>query len=85
MIDRIQRKTKTRRRQVIISTHSEAILNNEGIDPNSVIILEPGREGSQIRTVSKAENKALEAGLIVSQVILPKNRPANVQQPGFWG
>ncbi|WOG29168.1 AAA family ATPase [Endozoicomonas sp. 8E] len=82
MIDRVQRRAKTRRRQVIISTHSEAILNNEGIDPKSVIILEPGREGSQIRTVSKAENKALEAGLTVSEVILPKTRPANVQQLG---
>ncbi|WP_448218080.1 AAA family ATPase [Endozoicomonas sp. 2B-B] len=85
MIDRVQRRAKTRRRQVIISTHSEAILNNEGIDPKSVIILEPGREGSQIRTVSKAENKALEAGLTVSEVILPKTRPANVQQLGLWG
>lgn len=83
MIDQVQR--KTRRRQILLSTHSEAILNNEGIDPSSVIILEPGREGSQVRTVSKAENKALEAGLTVSEVILPKTRPANVQQLGFWG
>ena len=40
MLQKIQRDNK-RRRQVIISTHSEALLSNKGIDGRGVLLLTP--------------------------------------------
>ncbi|MEY4508576.1 MAG: hypothetical protein RLZZ450_698 [Pseudomonadota bacterium] len=72
------------RRQVLVSTHSEALLSNPGIDPRGVILLEAGPEGSTARTVDEQESAALNAGLSVSEVVLPKTRPATVNQLGLW-
>lgn len=83
LIDRVQREAKYRR-QIIISTHSEAILKNPGIDAKGVVILEPGKEGTVVRSVSKAEKKGLEAGLSVADVVLPQTRPRGVEQLGLW-
>ena len=83
LIERIQRVAK-HRRQIIISTHSEAILGNKGIDAHGVVVLEPGAEGTHIRKVSAAEEKGLKAGLSVADVVLPQTRPTNVEQLGLW-
>ena len=83
LIDRVQRQAK-HRRQVIISTHSEAILSNPGIDGRGVVVLEPGSEGTKVREVSKAEAKGLQAGLSVADVVLPQTRPTGVKQLGQW-
>lgn len=83
LIDRVQRTVK-QRRQIIISTHSEAMLNNKGIDARSVVILEPSPEGTRVRSVNEAEAKGLDAGLSVADVVLPQTRPAGIEQLGFW-
>ena len=83
LIDRLQRSVKTRR-QIVISTHSQTMLNNPGIDALGVVVLEPGREGTVIRPVSEYEQKGLDAGLTVADVLLPKTRPNGVEQLGFW-
>lgn len=83
MVDRVQRRVK--KRQIIMSTHSDAILGNQGIDSKGIIILEPGKEGSLVRKVNESENKALEAGFSVSEVVLPRTRPKEVTQLGLWG
>lgn len=67
-------------RQIIISTHSEAITSNPGIDGRSVIILEPQKEGTAVRSISPTERESLEEGFTVAEVVLPKTRPANVEQ-----
>jgi predicted ATPase len=82
LIDRIQRSAK-HRRQIVISTHSEALLDNKGIDTRGVIVLAPSQEGTRVRSVSAAEEKGLEAGLSVAEVVLPQTRPAGVEQLGF--
>jgi len=79
MLDRLQRDSK-RRRQVILTTHSEALLSNQGIDPRAVLLLTPGVEGSEISVPNKHERAALKAGLSVSEVILPRIRPEKVHQ-----
>ena len=68
------------RRQIIISTHSEAITSNPGIDGRSVIVLEPQKEGTAVRPISEEERESLEDGFTVAEVVLPKTRPANVEQ-----
>ncbi|TAH42115.1 MAG: chromosome segregation protein SMC [Betaproteobacteria bacterium] len=83
IIERIQRDRKTRR-QVILSTHSEALLSNPGIDGRGVIVLQSSQEGSQARTLDMAEESALEAGFTVAEVVLPKTRPQTVNQLGLW-
>lgn len=83
MIDRVQRTRKVKR-QVLISTHSEALLKNPGIDPRGVVVLEPSREGTTVRSVDEVEAKGLDAGLSVADVVLPKTRPKGIEQLGFW-
>lgn len=83
LMNSIQREMK-QRRQIIISTHSEALLSNKGIDPKGVIVLEPEKEGTIVRPVTKAEDKGLEAGLSIADVVLPQTRPKKVEQLGLW-
>lgn len=83
IIQRLQRNRKTKR-QVIVSTHSEALLSNPGIDGRGVILLEATADGSTGRTLQKEEACALEAGLSVAEVVLPKTRPSSVNQLGLW-
>lgn len=84
LLNRIQRDRKRRARQILISTHSEALLSNPGIDPGGVLLLEPVSEGTSIRPVSDKEALALHAGLSVAEVVLPKTRPESIEQLGFW-
>ena len=83
ILQRLQRDRKTRR-QIILSTHSEALLSNPGIDGRSVVVLENNAEGSKARTLAHDETIALEAGLSVAEVVLPKTRPTSVAQLGLW-
>ena len=83
MIQHIQRSAK-RRRQIIISSHSEAMMGNPGIDGRGVIVLDPSSEGTSVRTLSDSESKGLEAGLSIAEVVLPKTRPQSVEQLGLW-
>lgn len=83
IIQRLQRNRKPRR-QVVISTHSHALLSNTGIDGRGVILLETSADGSTGRTLQEDENLALKAGFSVAEVVLPKTRPSSVNQLGFW-
>ncbi|MGE0080731.1 MAG: AAA family ATPase [Thiohalomonadaceae bacterium] len=83
LVERIQRASKIRR-QVIMTTHSVALLSNPGIDARGVIVLEPAHEGTNARTVTEEEAIALNAGLSVADVLLPKTRPKGIEQLGLW-
>lgn len=83
IIQRLQKNRKPRR-QVLISTHSEALLSNPGIDGRGVLLLEATTDGSIGRTLKEDEASALEAGLSVAEVVLPKTRPSSVNQLGLW-
>lgn len=67
-------------RQIIISTHSEALTSNPGIDGRSVIVLEPQKEGTAVRPITVEERESLEEGFTIAEVVLPKTRPAQVEQ-----
>jgi len=83
LIDRVQRSGRTRR-QILISTHSEPLLRNQGIDAAGVLILEPGAEGTRIRTINESETVGLMAGLSVADAVLPQTRPSHIRQLGLW-
>ncbi len=83
ILHRLQRDKKLKR-QIIVSTHSEALLSNPGIDGRGVIVLEAGGQGSIGRTLAEDETQALEAGLSVAEVVLPKTRPTTINQLSLW-
>jgi len=83
MLQRAQRESK-RRRQVIISTHSESLLSNPGIDARGVLLFEPAHEGSTIRPVNEFEINVLKSGLSIADVILPKTRPEAASKLGSF-
>lgn len=82
----IYRMQRLRKRQVFISTHSESLLSDNGIDGREIILLNPSREGT---TADIAANVAdikplLDAGLSVGEVVVPRNRPKNINQLGLF-
>jgi predicted ATPase len=64
-------------RQVIVSTHSGALLSDEGIGLEEVLLLVPHEEGTDVRpATSFKEAKALvEGGMKVGEAVLPLTNP----------
>jgi len=83
ILQKIQR-DKKRKRQLIISTHSEILLSNLGIDARGILVLEPGVEGTKVRQINNEEKNAIECGLSIAEVVLPKTRPEKAEQLGLW-
>ena len=79
LIHRVQR---SKRRQVIISTHSEALLTEKGVDGREVLLLTPAPEGTKIDTASDiAEVRALlDAGFSVGEAVAGRTRPDAAMQ-----
>lgn len=68
-------KSKSRsNRQFIVTTHSEALLSNTGIDPRGIVVLSPSDDGSTIRSISEDEEEALKAGFSAAEAVLPNAR-----------
>jgi len=79
LIQRIQRKSKYKR-QALISTHSDALLKNQGIDSRAILLLEPGAEGTHVRAPNSDELATVDAGFSAAEVLLPKVRPQGIEQ-----
>jgi predicted ATPase len=84
LINSVQRKSK-QRRQIVISTHSENMLDNKGIDPRGVVVLETSSEGTQVRPVNDTEKSGIEAGFSIAAVVWPQTRSQKIEQLGLWG
>ena len=68
-------KSKSRSgRQFIITTHSQALLSNTGIDPRGIVVITPSGDGSSLRGVSKDEQAAISAGFSPAEAVLPNAR-----------
>jgi predicted ATPase len=83
MLDRILRDRKKGVRQILISTHSEKLLASID-DPESVLLLEPGDNGTRVRPPNQDELNAMQHGLNPAEVLLPKTRPLEVDQMGLF-
>jgi predicted ATPase len=79
LIWRMQRQAKYRR-QVFITTHSEALLQDQSIDPREVIRLEPTKDGTIVVESSEEERKLIAAGYTIAETLLPKVKPAQADQ-----
>ncbi|MBT8420536.1 MAG: AAA family ATPase [Gammaproteobacteria bacterium] len=79
LINKMQR---TQGRQVLISTHSDALLDESGIDGREVLMLTPNKEGTHVETVSDIEDiKALlDTGFTVGEAALPRTKPSDINR-----
>ena len=81
----ISRMQRSRRPQVFVSTHSDALLTEQGIDGGEVLLLTPAREGTAGKIVSDIDEvqTLLEAGFTVGEAVLPRTRPEHAEQLSF--
>lgn len=70
-------------RQVLISTHSEDMLRDEGVAAEEVLRLEPSADGTQLQKADAADCEAMRHGLTAADVLMPKAGPENVRQLTF--
>ena len=82
----ISRMQRSRRPQVFVSTHSDALLIEKGIDGGEVLLLTPAREGTTVKIVSDIDEVQvlLEAGFTVGEAVLPRTRPKRAEQLSFF-
>lgn len=80
MIEKINRSRKIRR-QIVISTFSEEMLDNSSIGGEEVIRLEPSPDGTKLVSPLDSEEEAqqLRSGLTIADVVLPKSSPKDIQ------
>ena len=76
---------RNRRRQVLVSTHSDALLTEQGIDGHEVLLLTAAKEGTEVKVAADIDEvrALLESGLTVGEVVLPRTKPADVGQLSF--
>lgn len=79
MIHRMQRDAK---RQVLMTTHSQAMLDDSGIGLDEVHRLEPGTNGTSIVTASDDEmiRKQIEVGFQIGETIIPMTKSYDVER-----
>ncbi len=78
----IARAQKRSNRQVIVTTHSEAMLNDQGLGLDEVHRLVPTENGTEIETASDNKNMRtlVEKGLNLGEAVMPEVRPTNIDQ-----
>lgn len=75
----MQRKAKYRR-QVFVTTHSEALLEHTSVDPRDVVRLEPSGDGTRAVTASAQEIALVAAGYNVAEAMIKKLPPGHIEQ-----
>ena len=84
MVARIQRRFG---RQVLISTHSTDLLQDEGIGLDEALLLQPETEGTSVHPADRfAEIKELLAGgSSLAEAVMPRTRPQRASQLTLFG
>ena len=84
MFARVQRRAG---RQILVSTHSSNLLEDEGIGLDEVLILRPGPDGTTLSTAGSIENvqELLAGGSTLADVILPRTRPEGASRLAGFG
>ncbi|MCC7430699.1 AAA family ATPase [bacterium] len=73
---------KKRKRQVFLTTHSYDLLSNKGIGSEEILVLEPTKEGTEVKNASSLEEIKilLNTGMNPAEAILPITKPKEVEQ-----
>lgn len=79
MIHRMQR---TSHRQVLITTHSAELLNDDGIGLDEVFLLIPDREGTIVKSPRDFDEvpQLLEGAVPLGEAIVPLTAPSEASQ-----
>ncbi|MBY6240913.1 ATP-binding protein [Methylosinus sp. Sm6] len=80
LIEQVRRSTKKRQRQIIISTHSQALLDNKSVDGRGVLWLERVQEGTIVRSPSDEELDLMREGFSPAEILLPKAHPKDLHK-----
>lgn len=75
----MQRKAKYRR-QVFVTTHSEALLEHTSVDPREVVRLEPSGDGTRAVTATEQEIALVAAGYNVAEAMVKKLPSGHMDQ-----
>lgn len=78
-IRKIQSQAKTRR-QVFITTHSEALLSERSIGPDEVLRLATTANGTEIQPLDAQETIMFNSGMSVAEVLLASVKPEKTGQ-----
>jgi predicted ATPase len=75
------RTRQKRRRQVLLTTHSQRMLDDKGVAPEEVLILKPASEGTEVMLAASEESarELVAAGVPVGEAIGPLTGP-NIDQ-----
>lgn len=84
MFARIQRLSG---RQILLSTHSTDLLQDEGIGLDEVLLLIPSSEGTEVRPAKgiREIERLLRSGMSLADIVIPHTRPENVDQLALFG
>lgn len=79
----MQRKAK-HRRQVFVTTHSEALLEHTSVDPRDVLRLEPSGDGTRAATATEQEIALVQAGYNVVEAMVHKPQTEQIKQMSIF-
>ena len=80
MFAKLDRARKKESRQVLISTHSEALLSDPGVGPGEILTLVLEENGTTVSTPEEADKESMRAGLTAADVFIPKTAPREAHQ-----
>lgn len=71
-----------RGRQIIVTTHSEKVLNDRGVDPNEIVLLDPTREETKATLASEDEVvvRGAKAKLPLGPLVSGRTKPSGIDQ-----
>ena len=71
---------RSQRSQMLVSTHSDALLIEPGIDGSEVLLLMPTQKGTSVKVSSDNDDtrNLLENGFTVGEVVLSQTRPKHI-------
>jgi predicted ATPase len=84
MFARMQRRSG---RQMLVSTHSAELLQDDGIGLDEVLLLTPSPEGTTVATAKEFPEieTLLHGGSTLSEAVMPLTRPKSAQQLALFG
>jgi hypothetical protein len=80
----LARAQRTSAAQILLTTHSPELLDDEGIRADEVLLLTPTADGTEGLVLSEdaAAVELIDSGLTVAEVALPRTAPPNVEALG---
>jgi len=82
----LARAQKKRGRQLLVSTHSADLLEDEGIGLDEVLLLQPSEKGTNVTMAREIQHVSdlLEGGLTLPEIVLPRTEPDAARQLGLF-